>query len=358
MYRKFLIVFSVILAALTLTACSQTAGNDNSEHVSEESKAGSYSSTIKETDDSSEQAESSEKKQSSVADESSGSGDDSGSEGSSEPEEKSKPEESSEPEDKSEPEDNADKEESSETGKNDKTKKTAKAVSLIDDSVGIPARIDYYNGANTMSVKNKNAIQTAFSELGKMKLGEETDEKYGVPDKTVSFYNKKGKKTFVLNFDGDYLEKNGRNYEIIDGENLTRIFNLFLVYKVREKSISGGSIEEPTPPYFRPYSDEDPYHIIPQHIIDPDEDELAEDTDKGKKYAMNELIVVIDESYSSVMIDLAAEDVGAQIVASHDETNRYQFRFGYDMSKQELEETADMLKNNYGYIADAYLHYV
>ena len=42
----------------------------------------------------------------------------------------------------------------------------------------------------------------------------------------------------------------------------------------------------------------------------------------------------------------------------HYETNRYQFRFDHDMSKQELEKAADKLKSNYSYITDAYLHYV
>ena len=49
--------------------------------------------------------------------------------------------------------------------------------------------------------------------------------------------------------------------------------------------------------------------------------------------------------------------MGAEIIANHDETNRYQFRFDRDMSKQELEKTADKLKSKYRYAADAYLHY-
>ena len=57
------------------------------------------------------------------------------------------------------------------------------------------------------------------------------------------------------------------------------------------------------------------------------------------------------------MIDQAASQVGAEIIANHDETNRYQFRFDRDMSKQELEKTADKLKSKYRYAADAYLHY-
>ena len=208
-----------------------------------------------------------------------------------------------------------------------------------------------------MTVTDNYAIKIAFDELGKMKLGKETDSVYDTLNKRVSFYDGSGKKTLTLVFNGNNLVKDDKNYIITDSENLTRIFNLFLVHKTREKS-SEQIPEEPTPPHFRAYSAEDPYHMIPQHIIEPDEDELTEDPDTGKKYARNELIVVIDKQSSSEMIDQAASDLSADIIASHDKTNRYQFRFDHDMSKQELEKAADKLKSNYSYITDAYLHYV
>ena len=129
-----------------------------------------------------------------------------------------------------------------------------------------------------MTVTDSYAIEKAYDEFGRMKLGEETDSEYDVLDQTVSFFDESGKKTLTLVFNGDHLVRDGKNYIIQGCENLNRIFNLFLVSKDSEPDI-----EEPTPPHFRPYSDEDPYHLIPQHIIEPKEDELTEDPATGKK---------------------------------------------------------------------------
>ena len=133
MHKKITTALSVLSAAPILTACAQNVSKDDPGKSPDESKNTSDSSTIKATEESSDQEKSS-------------------------------------------------------------TEKDNKAVNLIDKSIKTPAKIEYNNGAGTMTVTDNYAIKIAFDELGKMKLGKETDSVYDTLNKRVSFYDGSGKK--------------------------------------------------------------------------------------------------------------------------------------------------------------------
>ena len=115
--------------------------------------------------------------------------------------------------------------------------------------------------------------------------------------------------------------------------------------------------DEPTPPHFRPYSPEDPDNSLPQNIIPPEENEIAEDPDTGVRYVKDQLIVVLaDLNYSEMLYEIEYNE-GAEVIGCVDAERKYQLRFDEEKTRQQLEESAARI-SQLDYVESVSLYYV
>ena len=205
--------------------------------------------------------------------------------------------------------------------------------------------MEYNDGGFFYTARNTKGVMEIFELLGQLSVGKETDAWVDSVSTLITYYDSKTNQIFKLEFNGNNLIIGGKLYEVSDREKLKKAIELIKFY------------QEPSPPHFRAFSDEDPDNTTPKEFITPGDEDIAADPQTGTRYVKNQLIVEITDHNYSEMILQAADLVGAELIAYIDPENRAQFSFKDDVTLQQLEEKINMLQK-LDYIKSASLYYV
>ena len=218
-------------------------------------------------------------------------------------------------------------------------------VYLWDKSRKTPTYIEYRRGGFIHDIRNQEAVSKFFDKLSAIEIGEETDELSAEYNDTITYYNVDTEEQESIVLNGDCLLKDDKIYRLIGAEALPEMYDELTFY------------DEPTPPHFRPYSPEDPDNSLPQNIIPPEENEIAEDPDTGVRYVKDQLIVVLtDLNYSEMLYEIEYNE-GAEVIGCVDAERKYQLRFDEEKTRQQLEESAARI-SQLDHVESVSLYYV